>query len=159
MATDPSTFDIIERAVVCITPIILALIGLQSSRSQKKAQSIVDMQKQIQENAEEKEKREKEELEAHFSKLENSISEMRKQFKDMESTVTKLSNLDKQLQGLYTLNSANLELCQSLSNIVSSIGDALDSTDSIQSGNLKQELQEHRKKQDAVTIRMAKIMY
>jgi len=84
---------------------------------------------------------------------------MKAQFERMDKTVENLSSLQKQLSGLIELSSANMELCQSLSNVVSSIGDALDSTDSINSSDLKKRLHEHHQKEQDITNRILKIVY
>ena len=154
-----SAFDLFERFIVCITPIALGFIGVQQTRSEKKSKEFLDLQKQLDEARREKDERDKLELQEHFQKLENSIETMSRKISEMENTVNNITKLNKQITGLIQLSSANLQLCQSLSNIVSSIGDALDSTDSISSGDLKVQLLNHRKKEQEVTEEILKIMY
>ena len=152
-------FDIFERAITVLTPIILAIIALRQTKASKKVEDFTKTQSELVKAKEEIEKRDKEELDNHFKEIQRSIDDMKGQFERMDKTVTNLNNLQKQLSGLIELSSANMELCQSLSNVVSSIGDALDSTDSINSADLKKQLNDHHKKEQDITNRILKIAY
>ena len=152
-------FEIVERTVTLLMPIILAYIGVRQTKASKKIEDFTATQKELAEAKAEIEKRDKEELEKHFTEIRNSISNMQQQFERMDKTVENLSNLQRQLSGLIELSSANMELCQSLSNVVSSIGDALDSTETINSTDLKKHLNAHHKKEQEITNRIVKIVY
>ena len=145
--------------MICLTPIIVAWIGLMNSRSQKKTKEILEAQKRVEEAKAEIDRRDKAELNKKFDMITNSITDLKAQFSRMDKTVSDLSSIGTKISGLIELSSANLELCQSLSMIVSSIGDALDSTDGIDSGDLKEQLHEHRKKEQALTQKITKIIY
>ena len=152
-------FEIFERFIVCLTPIIVALVGLQSSRVEKHTKDLVEKQKELNEAKKKIEANEKQALDDHFKKLDDSLSKLTAKVDKLDDRVGQMSKLDGQLKGLIEMSTANMELCQSLSGIVTSIADALDSTEIIDSGNLKAELQAHRKKENEITNRVMKIMY
>ena len=156
-------FDIFERIIIVITPIVVALVGLQSTKIQKRSEDLVASQNAANEAAKklaDNEKKQRDaEMERHFAKVEESITSLTEKVDKLDKTVGNLSKLDQQLSGLVELSTANLELCQSLSNIVSSIGDALDSSEAIESGDLRDQINAHRKKEQELTLRVAKIIY
>lgn len=154
-----SGFEIVERVIICLTPIIVALVGLQSNRVEKNTKKLVEKQKELDDAKKSIENKEKEALDEHFKKIDDSLSKLNDKVDRLDDRVGQMSKLDGQLKGLIELSSANMELCHSLSGIVTSIADALDSTEIIDSGNLKSELQAHRQKENAITDRVMKIMY
>lgn len=152
-------FDIFERIIVCLTPIILAIIGLAQVKSQKKVDDYAKSQQELSKARAELAERDKAELEEHFTKLETQLDGFESKINDLDKKVEHLSKLDKQLAGLIDISSANFGLCQSLSNVMSSIGDALDSTESINSVDLKKQLSKHRQKEQELTERIFKTIY
>lgn len=150
---------VLEGILTCITPVILAIIGLRQTKANKKVDDYAKAQSEIEGMRKAMDERQKEDLEQHFKKIESSIDRLQTQVDEMRSTVETLSKLDRQISSLIELSNVNFEFCQSLSTIVSGIADALDSTDAINSADLKEQLAEHRKTEQALAGRIVKIVY
>ena len=154
-----SGFEIFERIMVCVSPILIALIGLQGSRQEKKTKELVEATTKLNDLKKENEQKEKAALDEHFKKLDSSLEKLSEKVDKLDMRVESLATMETKLNGLIQLSSSSIQLCQSLSSIMSSVGDALDSTDIINSGDLKEELRKHREKENAITQQVMKIMY
>lgn len=159
MTEGVSFLKILEGIIACITPIILAFIGLRQTKANKKVEEYTKLSKELAEMRDQEEQRQKKELDAHFKKIEDSFEDLKRDFSTISEQVEKLSKLDRQLSSLIELSQVNFEFCQSLSTIVSGIADALDSTDVINSADLKAQLAEHHKTEQALAGRILKIVY
>ncbi len=159
MSEGVNFLTILERIITCITPVILAVIGLRQTRANKKVEEFTRVSKELAEMRDKEDQRQKKELDEHFKKIEGSFDEFKKEFSGLSEKVESLSKLDRQLRGLIELSQVNFEFCQSLSTIVSGIADALDSTDQINSEGLKTQLADHHKTEQALAGRILKIVY
>ena len=142
-----------------VSTIIVAWFGLQSSKSQKDQAKYLKAQEDLKKANDEMKVKEKEELQEHFNKLEGSIDSLTTQVKNLEKSIGKISEIDKRLNNLVEMSNVNFEFCTSLSAVISSIGNALDSSDAIESGTLQHDLLEHKKHETALINRMCKIVY
>ena len=154
-----SFLKILEGIITCITPVILAVIGLRQTKANKKVEDYANLSKELAELRDKAEQRQKEELDEHFKKIESSFDDLKRKFTTISEQVENLSKLDRQLTGLIEISKVNFEFCQSLSTIVSGIADALDSTDAINSADLKKQLAEHHSTEQALAGRILKIVY
>lgn len=159
MTAELDFLKLLEGILTCITPVILAIIGLRQTKANKKVDDYAKAQSEIEGMRKAMDERQKKDLEQHFEKIENSITKLQAQVDEMHVTIETLSKLDRQISSLIELSNVNFEFCQSLSTIVSGIADALDSTDAINSADLKEQLAEHRKTEQALAGRIVKIVY
>lgn len=151
--------ELFERLMVCISPFFIAWMGYRSSKSEKQLKKYMESHEELKRvNAEIKEK-EKKELQEHLSKIDDSISSLTKTVNTLEGKVDKIGAIDKQLERLVDMSNANLEFCQSLSSVISSIGNALDSSEVIPSGALREELNAHKKRERELLQKVFKIVY
>lgn len=159
MSEGVNFLKILEGIITCVTPVILAIIGLRQTRANKKVEEYTKLNQELAEMRDKEEQRQKKELDEHFKKIEGSFDDFKQEFSSLSEKVEKLSKLDRQLSSLIELSQVNFEFCQSLSTIVSGIADALDSTDAINSEGLKSQLAEHHKTEQALAGRILKIVY
>lgn len=151
--------EVFQIVMTCLSPIIIAWFGYSASKNEKQTKKYMQSQEELkQANAKLKEK-EKEELKTHFDKIDKSINSLTKQVQNLEQSISKISEIDKRIDGLVEMSNVNFEFCNSLSAVISSIGNALDSSDVIDSGTLQTDLATHRKKAEELVNRAVKIVY
>ena len=142
-----------------LTPIIVALIGLQGIRAEKETKKLVDAQKELNDAKDELKRKDEAEKNQQFTKLDQSIQALAVKVEQMDKTVEGLTKLDSQLKNLMTLSTATYEFTSSLSSVVQSIGNALENSDSINSGSLKEDLANHKKMEASIRSQVVKILY
>lgn len=152
-------FDYLERIIVCLSPIVIAWFGLRASRNEKQTKKYISAQEELRQANEKLKAKEKEELQAHFDKIDTSISSLADQVSKLETAIGKISEIDKVMTNLVTMSNVNFEFCTSLSAVISSIGNALDSSDAIVSGSLQTDLAEHQKRERELVNKVCKIVY
>ena len=152
-------FDYFVRFMTCISPIVVGWFGIQANRNSKKQAEYIQAQEDLKAANEELKVKEKKELEEHFKKIDGSITKLTKQVAKLETSIGKISEIDKRINNLVEMSNINFEFCTSLSAVISSIGNALDSSDAIESGTLQADLAEHKKHETALLNRMCKIVY
>lgn len=152
-------FDYIVKAITCCSPIIIAWFGFVSARNEKQTKKYIESQESLKKANDKLKEKEKEELQAHFAKLEKSIGSLTTQVSNLEKSVGKISEIDKTINNLVEMSNINFEFCQSLSAVISSIGNALDSSDAIESGTLRNDLSEHQKRERNLVSKVCKIVY
>lgn len=148
-----------EKIITCCSPIVIAWFGVVSARNEKQTKDYIEAQEKAKKANDALKAKEQEELQAHFDKLDKSIGALRLQVDNLEASIGKLSEMDKRLNNLVEMSSINFEFCQSLSAVISSIGNALDSSDAIESGTLKNDLGNHLQTERSLSARMCKIVY
>ena len=152
-------FDLIDRFIVCCSPIIIAWFGFKASKNEKQTKRYMAVQEELRLANEKLKEKEKEELQEHFDKIDSSISSLATQVQKLEKSMNKISEIDKVMTNLVTMSNVNFEFCTSLSAVISSIGNALDSSDAIVSGSLQTDLAEHQKRERALVQKVCKIVY
>ncbi len=148
-----------EKIVTCCSPIVIAWFGIVAARNEKQTKNYIEAQEKVKKANDALKAKEKEELQAHFDKLDKSIGALRDQVNNLEASIGKISEMDKRLNNLVEMSSINFEFCQSLSTVISSIGNALDSSDAIESGTLKKDLGTHLQTERSLASKMCKIVY
>lgn len=152
-------FDYFERFVICMSPIIIAWSGIQSNKNRKQQEKYIKTQEDLK-NANDKIKaKEKQELQEHFDKLDTSISTLTQKVEKLEQSIEKIAEIDKRINSLVEMSNINFEFCTSLSAVITSIGNALESSDAIESGTLLSDLTAHKKNELGLIGRMCKIVY
>ncbi len=155
----PSFFDYLERFVVCISPIIIAWFGYRANKNEKQTKKYMEAQEELKKANEELKNKESEELQHHLNKLDKSINDLTTKVNRLDSSISSIGEIDTRLNNLVEMSNANFEFCSSLSTVISSIGNALDSSDVIESGNLKHDLAEHQKTERALISKVCRIIY
>ena len=152
-------FDYLERIVVCISPIVIAWFGYRASKNEKQTKKYIETQEELKRANDTLKKKEKDELQAHLDKLDESIGTLTLEINGLKKSINGISEIDKRLNNLVEMSNVNFEFCTSLSTVISSIGNALDSTDVIESGNLRNDLSDHQKKEHELIAKVCKIVY
>lgn len=152
-------FEYFERIVLCLSPIIIAWYGYQSSKSEKQTKKYIESQEELKKANEKLKQKEKEEMQEHFDKIDSSITSLSKQVESLNKSIGKISEIDKRIDNLVKMSNVNFEFCTSLSAVISSIGNALDSSDAIESGTLRDDLTAHQNRERDLMNRVHKIVY
>ena len=134
-------------------------MGYHSSKNEKQTRKYLESQEELKKANAKIKAKEKEEMQEHFDKLDNSINSLKNQVKQLEASINKISAIDKRIDGLVEMSNVNFEFCNSLSSVISSIGNALDSSDIIDSGTLQKDINAHKKKAEELVNRAVKIVY
>ena len=103
--------------------------------------------------------KEKEELQAHFKKLEDSISSLQTQINSMNDSIKRITEIDKMLSKLVKLSNLNFDFCNSLAGTISSIGNALETCETFSSEHLQDDLARHQEKTQEIVNEVCKILY
>lgn len=154
-----SFLEIFQIIMTCISPIIIAWFGYSANKNEKQTKKYMESQEQLKQANNKLKDKEKKELQAHFTKLDNSIASLTNQVKNLETSISKISEIDKRIEGLVEMSNVNFEFCNSLSSVISSIGNALDSSDMIDSGTLQKDIAAHKIKAEDLVNRAVKIVY
>lgn len=157
MGTFISIFSIIMTSV---TTVIVAIIGLHQAKVEKRNEEYRKLEEEHNEMLQELEEKRQRSYDERFNKLESEVKEMRIGFDELrdEFDLLKLSN---QLTQLHTLNELNFEYVQSLSGVVSIIGEVLVSS-SIMDNNTKDRMQkqidDHKREREKISSGLIKII-
>lgn len=156
---DPSMFDYFERLMICLSPLAVAWLGVQSSRNEKQTKKYMESQQQLKEANDKLEAKNREEIQRKLDSLGSTMESMKQQIEGLESKVASLTIMDQKIERLVEMSNVNHEFCLSLSQLVSAIGNALDSSTGINSGNLPVEMQRHQNLERQLATRTGKIIY
>lgn len=145
-----------------VVSIIVAFFGYLSNRRQKETTEIVKSQKEAKEAADKLAEHDRTALLERLGRIETQLSDLSKKFADLDERVKHFSSLDLQIERAISLSNINLKLSNSLSQVITSIGGALEATDTINSGTIKEELKRHSDTQsklldDAISINAKRI--
>ena len=154
-----SFLEIFQVIITCISPIVVAWFGYRATRNEKATSKYIKLQEENKAIADKLKQKEKEELQAHFKTLEDSIGSMQTQITSMNDSIKKITEIDRMLSKLVKLSNLNFDFCNSLAGTISAIGSALDTSDSIRSYLLQSEMQRHQEKTQEIVNDVCKILY
>ena len=152
-------FEIFERLMICLSPFFIAWMSYRSSQNEKQMKKYMESHEELKRISAELKEKEQKELQEHLSKIDKSIASLTKTVNTLEDKVDKIGAIDKQLERIVDMSNADLEFCQSLSSVISSIGNALDSSEVIPSGALREDLKAHKKREQELLNKVFKIVY
>lgn len=148
-----------EIIMTFLSGIIIAWFGYQANKNEKQTKKYLESQEELKQTQQKLKDKENEELQKHFDKLDNSISSLSVQVENLEKSMSKISEIDKRIDNLVEMSTVNFEFCTSLSAVISSIGNALDSSEVIDSGTLQNDIAIHKKKEQELVNKAVKIVY
>lgn len=151
--------EVFQIILGCISPIIIAWFGYCASKNEKQTKKYIESQEELKKANNKLKDKENEELQKHFTSIENSIQSLADQVSKLEKSINTISEIDRRLDGLVEMSNINFEFCTSLSSVISSIGNALDSSNVIDSGTLQIDIAAHKAKADALVNQAVKIVY
>ena len=151
--------EVFQIVMTCVSPVIIAWFGYSANKNEKQTKKYMESQEALKKANTALKEKEKEELQAHLDKIDNSINSLTKQVQNLEKSISSISEINKRIDGLVEMSNVNFEFCNSLSAVISSIGNALDSSDVIDSGTLQTDLATHKKKAEELVNRAVKIVY
>lgn len=151
-----------DHVMPFVVSIIVAIFGYMSNRREKATAEIIKSQKEAKDAADKLAEHDRTALLDRLGRIETQLSDLFKKFADLDERVRHFSSLDLQIERAISLSNINLKLSNSLSQVITSIGGALEATDSINSGTIKEELKRHSETQsklleDALSINAKKI--
>ena len=151
--------DAFQIIMTAITPIIVGWFGYAAAKNEKQTKKYIEAQEELKKANAVIKSKEMDEMQKHFDKLDKSISKLTKQVEVLEKSIDKVSEIDRRIDGLVTMSNVNFEFCNSLSSVITSIGNALDSSDVIDSNTLQQDLTNHKKKAEELVNKAVKIVF
>lgn len=156
---DPTLFEYFERLMICLSPLAVAWLGLQSSRTEKQTKKYMESQQQLKEANDKLEAKNREEIQKKLDNIGSSMEAMQRQIEALETKVASITSMDRKIEKLVEMSNVNYEFCSSLSQLVSAIGTALDKSTGICSDDLPAEMRRHHDVEHQLTARIGKIMY
>ena len=154
-----SFLEIVERIIICLSPIIVAWFGFQANKNEKQTKKYFESQEALKAANDALKAKEKQELQAHFDKVDNAIKDLSNEVKNMQTSLSKLTEIDNMMTNLVTMSNNNFQYCTSLSTVISSIGHALESSDVIESGKIGEEIAAHEERERKLINNVCKITY
>ena len=151
--------EIFQVVITCISPIVVAWFGLRATKNEKATAKYIKLQEDNKAMADQLKEKEKEELQAHFTKLEASIGSLQDQITSMNNSIKRITEIDRMLSKLVKLSNLNFDFCNSLAGTISFIGNALEMSDSFRSEHLQDDMVRHQDKTQEIVNEVCKILY
>ena len=151
--------SIISIVMTAFTTIVVALIGYQQSKQEKNNARYRELVKQNELLKQEEEEKKLKETEERFDRLEKSVAKLTENV-EMIHKECKLQDISKQLTTLHTLNEFNFEYVQSLSGVVTTIGESLMHSTTIEDktkDSLEQKINLHKTTEEDINKKLYKI--
>lgn len=151
-------FEIFEKIVMVLSPIIVAFFGWRSAVTSKQTREFIELEKKYKES-------EKERAEQEAKLQQEKITAISKQVESLQSTVQELSDsLDlkpvyNQLDKITEISQVNYDYSLSLSQVICAIGKCIESNNLGSSDAVTKALEEHTKCEKAISQRMCKIAF
>lgn len=149
-----SVWETIQNLVIAVTPLAVGILSYLSVKKDKEDKEY----RELRENYEEvlnNEKKKKDE------KIENSINKITE---DVKNLSTKIDNIDvedinTQLKNLVSISEINLQYSQSLSKVVTTIGECLRDSNIEFDNDISKVISEHQELERNITNRLYKVLY
>lgn len=158
--------ELIGILVNAVVAIIVAILGRQQWRKNKKDEEYRKLREELEREKEAKVMEEKEESEKRLKNIENNISDLTKEVGELQKTMTaltqdQLEDIQKQLTNLHTMESKNFIYIHSLSTVVVNIGEVLNGSSTIDTKSkdkLEVCIDHHRKKENDIHENLYKLI-
>lgn len=149
-----SVWETIQNLVIAVTPLAVGILSYLSVKKDKEDKEY----RELRENYEEvlnNEKKKKDE------KIESSINKITE---DVKNLSTKIDNIDvedinTQLKNLVSISEINLQYSQSLSKVVTTIGECLRDSNIEFDNDISKVISEHQELERNITNRLYKVLY
>lgn len=148
-------FSIIVSAM---TSIVVAIIGVYQTKKAKESDNYRKLLDENQKLRDEQEAKKQKENEERLLRIESCIERVSEDLEEVKKKVD-TKHVESQLRQLHTLNEANFEYNQSISNTVITIGEVLsnlDIVDDITEDRLSKDLRAHRAQEDRIVNKILK---
>lgn len=151
---------IITSIITCLSPIIVAYFGYITTRQQKQTKEFIDLQTKYNAQNEALKNRELEEQKAAIASIQASVKSLESQMGDLQQAVD-LDKINRQLENILEISHINFEYSQSLSQVICTIGDCIESAqiNDAQATRFKGELERHQSEERNYANRIFKIAY
>ena len=151
-------FEIIERLIVCISPIVVAWFAWRSSVSQKRTKEFLELQTKYNAELEATKKREADAQHAAMEKMSDDIAKLESKVDTLVNSLD-LEEINGQLKNILELSNINFDYSQSLSQVICAIGDCVERSSIGNTSVVADELAKHKVKEREITGRLVKILY
>lgn len=133
-----------------ITTILVAIIGSHQAKKSKETEEYRKLQAENEQMRRAAEERQRKEDADRMKKIEISVKKLTTEVDDLKKSYD-ITRLENQLKQLHTLNSANFEYMQRVSQTVLIIGESLSDNISIEDkAKVESELKDHKTKEVAI---------
>lgn len=156
METFISIFGIVMSA---FTSIVVAALGLYQTKKTKETAEYRKLKDEKEDLIREKEEESRQKLNTRLDNLEQSVTSLTKEVNTLSNGVD-MKKIENQLSQLHILNEVNFEYVQSLSGVVSTIGESLSSSPILSEddkANMENKIDAHKTKESDITSKLYKI--
>lgn len=160
---------ILNCVMSSITTIAVAFLGYFQSKKAKENEEYKKLREQLEEERNKKAQEKEEKEEKRLRELEQIVSSLNKDVKNLNDCVDKLSNsqtkdikdINEQLEHLHTIQTDNFSYMQSLSNVVTTIGESLHDSGTVDANSkdkITQSIENHRKTEQEIHKKLYNII-
>lgn len=146
--------------MTAFTTIIVAVIGAYQKKKSKETSEYRKLKEENERLQQEKENAWRDDQDTRLKRIENSISTLTGEVTNLKDG-KHFEAIESQLSQIHTLNQVNFEYMQSISNVVTLVGDAVAESNIINDHDkrkLDKELNEHKDKEEDITKKLYKII-
>lgn len=148
-------WDNFSQILTIATPLIIAWYGWKVQTSQKES----DRYKKAREKIEDLERAERERV---TTEQNTAIGKLSQKVDAIESAIDKLNidTIDRKMDSIVDLVNATFQYSQSLSKVVTCLGDAIEGASTIETtGKIRNEIEKHRSTEREIIARLCKVKY
>ena len=152
-------FDYFERIMICISPIVVAIFAYKSSSNEKQTKKYMEAQEELKKANASIQQKEQENLEKRLKNIDDAIRQINNKINGIDAKMGEITLIDKRIDNLITMSNANFEFCTSLSAVITSIGDALDNDERMDTKKLRSDIEKHKETEREIIKKVCKIAY
>lgn len=152
--------SLVNILMTAFTTIIVAVIGAYQKKKSKETSEYRKLKEENERLQQEKENAWRDDQDTRLKRIENSISTLTGEVTNLKDG-KHFEAIESQLSQIHTLNQVNFEYMQSISNVVTLVGDAVAESNIINDHDkrkLDKELNEHKDKEEDITKKLYKII-
>jgi len=152
--------SILSILISAATTIIVALIGVNQNKRAKESEDFKALVEENENIRREQEEQRRIEEDERLTRIENSIESLSAGLKDVRESFS-IEEIETQLSNLHTVGATNFEYIQSLSNVVTTVGECLSLSDVLnaeETSKMQKEIHAHREKESEINTRLIKII-
>ena len=152
--------SLVNILMTAFTTIIVAVIGAYQKKKSKETSEYRKLKEENERLQQEKENAWRNDQDIRLKRIENSISTLTGEVTNLKDG-KHFEAIESQLSQIHTLNQVNFEYMQSISSVVTLVGDAVAESDIINDHDkqkLDKELNDHKDKEEDITKKLYKII-
>lgn len=149
-----SVWETIQNLVIAVTPLAVGILSYLSVKKDKEDKEYRELRESYEEvlNKEKKEKDEK--IEENIQKITEDVKNLSSKINDID-----VEDINTQLKNLVSISEINLQYSQSLSKVVTTIGECLRDSNIEFDNDISKVISEHQELERNITNRLYKVLY